>query len=292
LIVSLLHLPADATVDDAIAELDRSGGVIIDDAMSPGLLHRVRIELAPYIEHTSDGIDEFVGQKTRRIGALLGRSQACGDLVVDPLVNSVAEKFLSPYCDRHQLNLTQGVSIGPGEKGQVLHRDRTLWGGFIPFNLETHLSTMWAVSEFTAANGATRIVPGSHRWDEDRVPEAQEVVAAEMRAGSVLLYTGKVIHGGGPNSTDERRLGVIIHYILGWLRQEENQYLSCPPEIAARLSPELRSIAGYSKGRYSLGFFSSPGAPGEGHELASPEELFGEEARSFEKKAGLGVDAS
>lgn len=290
--MTLLHLTRTDSVDDVVAALDRDGGVIIDDAMQPGQLAQTRAELAPWIERTADGIDEFVGVKTRRIGALVARSPSCAQLVIDPLVNRVAAQFLRQFCERHQLNLTMGVSIGPGEKGQVLHRDRTLWGYPLPFEIETHLSTIWATTEFTAANGATRIVPGSHKWDEERVPDPGEVVAAEMRAGSVLLYTGKVIHGGGPNSTQERRLGVIIQYIVGWLRQEENQYLSCPPEIAATLSPELRALIGYSKGRYSLGFFSSPGRPGEGHELASPEEIFGGPPEIFEKSAGLGVDAN
>lgn len=287
----LTHISATASTDQFLALLDLDGGLIVDDAASPDLMTRVRAELAPFIENCPEGADEFSGQSTRRVGALLGRSAACGELALNPLVNSITERFLNPYSDRYQLNLTQAVSIGPGEKGQVLHRDRTLWGTYIPFDIETLLGTIWAITDFTAANGATRIAPGSHKWDPDRVPLPHEVVAAEMKAGSVLLYTGKVIHGGGPNETQDRRLGAIIHYSLAWLRQEENQYLSCPPEAAAKLSPELRALAGYTKGRYTLGFFSTPTAPGTGLELASPEELFGDPVPSFEVSTGLGVDA-
>ena len=104
-----------------------------------------------------------------------------------------------------------------------------------------------------------------------------EIVPAEMSAGSVLLYTGTVLHGGGANDSESDRLGALIHYTLNWLRQEENQYLSCPPHLAKDFSPELRKLIGYSKGGYVLGFYSDPSAPGEpGFEQASPERLFSE----------------
>ena len=95
-----------------------------------------------------------------------------------------------------------------------------------------------------------------------------------MRAGSVLLYNGTVLHGGGENTTHHERVGVLLHYTLNWLRQEENQYLSCPPEIAKTVDPELRALMGYTLGGPVLGFYSTPGAPGEGVELAPPERLF------------------
>ncbi|MEO0501084.1 MAG: phytanoyl-CoA dioxygenase family protein, partial [Pseudomonadota bacterium] len=103
-----------------------------------------------------------------------------------------------------------------------------------------------------------------------------EIASAEMRAGSVLIFTGTVIHGGGANATsDEERLGTLIHYAPNWLRQQENQYLSCPPDVAAGLDPELRRLIGYTKASPVCGFYSSPtGAPGE--ELAPPEALFRE----------------
>lgn len=106
------------------------------------------------------------------------------------------------------------------------------------------------------------------------MPEPHEIAYAEMKPGSVLIYTGTIIHGGGANTTQENRLGVLIHYALNWLRQEENQYLSCPPEVAKDFSPELRALIGYSQGGPLLGFYSTPGAPGEGVELADPKHLF------------------
>ncbi len=129
------------------------------------------------------------------------------------------------------------------------------------------------MTDFTQTNGATRLVPGSHKWDKDRKPSEQEITFAEMSAGSVLLYGGSILHGGGSNITDsDKRLAVLIHYTLSWLRQEENQYLSCPPEIAAELPVELRDLMGYSLVNPILGFFSPYDK--KGVELVSPKHIF------------------
>ena len=122
-------------------------------------------------------------------------------------------------------------------------------GGYLPRKVEPLFSTIWAVTEFTRKNGATQIVPGSHLWKKERQPKPDEIAYAEMKPGSVLFYTGTVLHGGGANQTkDETRVGLFLHYALNWLRQEENQYLSCPPDVAKNLPSELRSMIGYSKG--------------------------------------------
>jgi ectoine hydroxylase-related dioxygenase (phytanoyl-CoA dioxygenase family) len=137
------------------------------------------------------------------------------------------------------------------------------------------MSTIWAVTDFTRENGATQIVPGSHLWEKDRIPTNNEIAYAEMKAGSVLLYTGTVLHGGGENiSKNDIRTGIFLHYALNWLRQEENQYLSCPPEIAKGISHEIRSLIGYSKGGYVLGFYSDPSDKNAEYESVSPENMF------------------
>ena len=269
----LVHLPPDATPDDVLEVVERDGGVIVDDRMSPEAVARMEAELRPYLDAVGGGKTEFTGYSTQRIGALLARSEVCREIALDPLVLGAAETFLEPHGGT-QLHFTQAINIGPGETPQVLHRDRGLWGGQIPRRIETQFSTIWAASEFTRANGATLVVPGSQHWHKDRQPEPHEIAYAEMRPGSVLLYTGTVMHGGGANTTDSWRLGVLIHYCLAWLRQEENQYLSCPPEIAATLDPRLRDLIGYKQGGTLLGFYSTPGAPGEGVELESPKRLF------------------
>ncbi len=270
--MSITHLPSSASATDICDILDRDAAVIVDDALSPDQIEAVKAELGPILQNSRNGRDAFTGFSTKRIGALIARSPACRELAMHPLVNGSAKQFLEPHGDGYQLHFTQAVQIGPGEKAQELHRDRGLWGGQIPRRIETQFSTIWAITEFTKANGATQLVPGSHNWDKDRQPKPHEIAYAEMKPGSVLLYSGTVIHGGGANVTeDEHRLAVLIHYTLNWLRQEENQYLSCPPEIAKTLDPELQKLIGYSRGGPVLGFYSDPHARGDGPELADPQ---------------------
>jgi len=208
-----------------------------------------------------DAVEEFIVALTACSDALCGvGKQGC-------------KTFLAPHADGYQLHLTQLTSIGPGEGEQRLHQDREVWGGRVPLSVETQFSTIWALTDFTTENGATRVVPGSHKWEPGRQPETHEIAYAEMEAGSVLVYTGSVIHGGGRNETDTNREGLLLHNTLNWLRQEENQYLTCPPHIAQHFTPELRDLLGYPSS-YGMGFFSTPFPPGEGAELVSPEALF------------------
>ncbi|MBK8197055.1 MAG: phytanoyl-CoA dioxygenase family protein [Acidobacteria bacterium] len=278
---ALRHLPATAPVDEVLKVIAEDAAVIIDGVMSPELLGRVRTEIMPYVEATPPGRDDFTGDRTTRTGALVARSPACRELVAHPLITAATEAFLAPFCDRFQLHLTQVIRIKPGQKAQVLHRDRLAWGGFLQRAIEPQLNTIWAVSDFTRENGATRVVPGSHMWDDGRGAHEDEITYAEMKAGSVILYTGSVIHSGGANVSDGDRIGINITYSLGWLRQEENQYLSCPPEIAATLPDELRRLIGYSMGSYALGYFTPPVPPGQGGEVVPPETLFTGEVKGW-----------
>jgi hypothetical protein len=278
---SLKHLPATATREEVLKVLADDAAVIIDGLMQPGLLDRVRTEIMPYVEATPPGRDDFTGRLTTRTGALVARSPACCELVTDPLVNAATEAFLAPFCDRYQLHLTQVIRIRPGQGAQVLHRDRLAWGGYLQRSIEPQLNMIWAVTDFTKENGATRVVPGSHVWEDSRSAHEDEITYAEMKAGSVIIYTGSVIHSGGANVSSADRVGINITYSLGWLRQEENQYLSCPPEIAATLAPDLQRLIGYSMGSYALGYFSPPMPPGEGPEIVPPETLFSGEVKGW-----------
>ena len=193
---------------------------------------------------------------------------------MNPLILGGANAFLTAYCERIQLHLTQVIRIMPGQKQQVLHRDRLAWGAFLPTNLEPQFNTIWAVTEFTKENGATQVVPGSNHWAAGREASDDDIQYAEMSAGSVLVYSGSVIHGGGANESHHDRIGINNTYALGWLRQEENQYLSCPPHIAKDFDPKLRDVLGYCMGSYALGYFTPPTGPGENPEIVPPEFLF------------------
>ena len=279
------HVSIDTPIEEILKILDEDAGLIIDNFLSDQNLESIKNDLKPYLNVTRNGQDEFTGFETKRVGALMARSKTCQDLALDPLINQMAESFLGPHCESYQLHFTSAIQIGPGESSQILHRDRGVWGGYIPRKIETQFSTVWAINDFTKENGATQVVPGSHKWHKDREPLPEEIAYAEMKAGSVFIYTGSVLHGGGTNVTEQPRLGVFLHYAPSWLRQEENQYLSCPPEVAKDFSPELRSLIGYSKGGYVLGFFTDPEDKEGRLESVSPEKIFGESKDQYESLA-------
>ena len=279
------HVSMDTPIERILEILDEDAGLIIDNFLSDQNLESIKNDLKPYLNVTRNGQDEFTGFESKRVGALMARSKTCQDLALDPLINQMADSFLGPHCESYQLHFTSAIQIGPGESSQILHRDRGVWGGYIPRKIETQFSTVWAINDFTKENGATQVVPGSHKWHKDREPLPEEIAYAEMKAGSVFIYTGSVLHGGGTNVTEQPRLGVFLHYAPSWLRQEENQYLSCPPEVAKDFSPELRSLLGYSKGGYVLGFFTDPEDKEGRLESVSPEKLFGESKDQYESLA-------
>ena len=210
--------------------------------------------MAPFLEAAPKGADDFDGLETRRTGSLMARSPSTHGVILDPTVLGVADRALA-HATNYQLHCTQIIDVGPGSNPQPIHRDQWAFDFFpFPKGFDSTFSTMWALTDFTAENGATRVVPGS-RQDEHRKQFAPEdALPAEMKSGSVLLYTGSLYHGGGENQSDGHRVGLIVHYSLAWLRQEENQYLGCPQEVLDELPEQLLRLMGYAKGSYSLGF--------------------------------------
>ncbi len=251
--MELTHLPP--TVEPrAIADHLRAWGyAIVDDVAGPDLLDRLASEVAPFVAASGHGQDEYDGRHTRRTGALIARCPTSRQLVMHPTVVGAVSDFLG-HASSVQLHLTQIISIEPGETQQKLHRDQMAFDLF-PFPPDYHVqcNTMWALTDFTAENGGTHLVPGSSAVSD---AEAATMPAAqvEMRRGSVLFYEGKVLHGGGANRSDSPRQGVNITYAVGWVRQEENQYLACPPEIARTLDDDLLRMMGYQEGAFALGY--------------------------------------
>ena len=240
-----------------VACLERDGAVVVSGVIDRGVRDSLLRELAPHLESVDPdaslnkkyaedgGAADFYPGKTKRITALVARSETFRTFVTHPLMRSACDAILKPNCVHYQVHATAALKIGPGAREQVLHREEDPYQFFKVPRPRMIVASMWAITDFTAANGGTKIVPGSHLWPAERVARPDEVVAAAMPAGSVLLWMGGTLHGAGANRTDEWRYGVFLSYSLGWLRQEENQYIDVPGEIARTLSKEVRELVGY-----------------------------------------------
>jgi ectoine hydroxylase-related dioxygenase (phytanoyl-CoA dioxygenase family) len=248
------HFAPTSDPAEVAAELASNGCAIVDDLAPAGVLDDLERELAPYLDATPFGPDEFSGRRTRRTGGLIARSPASRTLVTASTVLGTVRGVLG-HATNHQLHLTQAIAIGPDEPAQLIHRDQWAFDFFpFPTGYEVQCNTIWALTDFTARNGATRVIPGSHRYEDKlRFTEA-DTEPAEMSKGSVLFYTGSLYHGGGANRSDAVRIGINITYVVAWLRQEENQYLAVPPEIARTLPADLLRLMGYARGAYALGY--------------------------------------
>jgi ectoine hydroxylase-related dioxygenase (phytanoyl-CoA dioxygenase family) len=248
--VALATVGSDVSAAALVEILEQQGAVIIEGLATPETMDRVAEELAPWlelpIEESPLGNDRFKGMKTLRTSSLMAKSAACRELVMTPRILEVLDLVLGPQCAAYQLTWTQAIRIAPGEVAQVPHRDTNMYPFARP-GPECFVNSIWALTDFTEANGATVVYPASHTWDDARSPAASdEVTCAAMKRGSVVVYYGSAYHGGGANQTDTDRIGVGFAYTLGWLRQEENQYLACPSELARTFSPALQELMGYA----------------------------------------------
>ncbi len=224
-----------------LADLARDGYSVVESLLSPERAAAIRAGLREILDDTPTGRNDFEGYQTRRIYAIFAKTRVFDDLAVHPLLLSVLDATLGPS---YQLSAPTGIEIAPGEKAQFLHTDDAIYPLPRPHG-EVVLNSMWAFDDFTAENGATRVVPGSHRWT-DRVPvDPDDTVTITMPAGSVLFIIGSLWHGGGANRTDRSRLGVLLEYAAGWLRQQENHLLAVPPDIVRTLEPRLQELLGY-----------------------------------------------
>ena len=249
----LPDLPPDTDPTVVCDHLRQFGYAIVEGLADQTSLDQLAAQTEPYVLASAHGRDRYDGQHTRRTGALIARCPAVRPLVMHPTVLGVVGQFLE-QATTYQLHLTQLITIEPGETDQKLHRDQMAFD-FFPFPDDYHVqcNTMWALTDFTAENGATRIQPGTSTMTDDDAA-AVEIIQAEMPRGSVLFYDGKVLHSGGANRSTGPRQGVNITYAVGWVRQEENQFLACPPEVARNLDDDLLRLMGYQQGAFALGY--------------------------------------
>lgn len=239
--------------------LERDGAVVLHGLVGEDVVDAAQHELAPWlglpVGESPMGNNVFTGMRTLRTSALIRKSRACGTLAMNTAVLDIVDRVLGPQCARFQLSFTQAIAIAPAERAQIVHRDTTMYPLRRP-GPEVFVNVIWAATPFTKANGATVILPGSHRWPERRLPTAVDARAsAEMPRGGCVVYYGSVVHGGGANTTAaETRVGLAFGYTLGWLRQEENQYLAVPPDVAKDLPPDLQRLLGYAEHYPFLGW--------------------------------------
>jgi ectoine hydroxylase-related dioxygenase (phytanoyl-CoA dioxygenase family) len=232
----------DPHPDAVVDSLQRDGYAVVPAALTAADVERAREELLGALAHTPTGRNGFEGFATRRVYALFKKTRAFDAPAIAPLVLGVLDRVLGHY----QLSAPVGIQIGPGEQAQVLHRDDAIYPLPRP-HAPVVVNTMWPLDDFTEANGATRIVAGSHAWPVDRVPDrSTETFAAEMPAGSMMFYLGNLWHGGGANRTDRPRLGVILEYVASWLRAQENHCLAVPRRVVRTLPPRLQELLGYN----------------------------------------------
>lgn len=231
-------------VAEHLADIERDGYTIVRDVFDAGTADRLvqdldRLENELGIVPSSNS---FEGRSTWRVYNLLTRGPLYERIPVDPAVLGVVEGVLDPGCLVSSLS---SVAIGPGETAQPIHADDQV----IPLprpHPPTVCNSMWALTDFTEENGATRVVPGSHRLDHaPTYGEHYDSVAAEMPRGSVLIWHGSLWHGGGANRSTARRYGIAMNYCAGWIRQQENQQLGIPLDTVRGFEPRLQDLCGF-----------------------------------------------
>jgi ectoine hydroxylase-related dioxygenase (phytanoyl-CoA dioxygenase family) len=228
------------------------GYCIIPDLMPRTKVEALHADLKERFDNTPFCNGDFYGNHTKRFGGLLKRSPHAAAFVQNQTILGITQDMLGPYCDRFQLNLTQGLEIWPGEYEQVPHRDKDMWRGGST-QIEYLINVMWPFTPYRAENGATVVWPGSHRRQDEYELDRADAIAAEMDPGSALVFLGSTLHGAGANKTDVPRAGMIISYCLGWLKPYENQWLVYPPHIARTFPRDLAALAGYQQHRPNLG---------------------------------------
>lgn len=261
----MIRFRPDADLDGFVEVLERDGAAVVEDFVTPDVLAGLWADLGPGLEATAYGDDWYNGTRTRRLSSLFARTRRLTPVVLQPLylgaARAVMQRPVPVWVGRSRVELTpsiqisgtQVIQIHPGQGRQPLHRDDALHLRRHP-GPTSRVQLMLAMSEFTAENGGTQVITGSHHWDDERAPLPSEAVPTEMAAGSALVWLGGVYHGGGRNDSAAPRTGLTIALDLGNLRQEENQYLAVPREAVLDHPEEVRRLLGYDRCPPGLGW--------------------------------------
>lgn len=294
--MGLTTLPSTTTVDEVYETIQRDGGVILENFLDSKIIDALNADFDPLLEKTGWGGDDFLGNKTRRLAALFKHSSHVSHIVEQPLYHNTAERFLklpskvwygeeeSELIPSMQIGVTIVIDINPGEGAQPLHRDDAVWqwthnegGG----GRQARVQIMVALTDFTAENGATLVIPGSHLWGDDRAPKESEAVSAVMAKGSALIWIGSTYHGGGTNRSKSARKGLTVSLDLGFLRQEENHYIALGEEVVMRYPLKIQKLLGYAASPPLLGWIEYDGNPYEPYALLGGKKPEGGVAAGF-----------
>ncbi len=229
---------------EIVDALRRNGAVVLREWAGLETVDAVAAELRSFFDGEGEyDQSDFNGYKTLRVPGILARSPSSAELVGHERLLEIVDDILLPHCVNYRIGSMTGIEIWPGETEQMLHSDASIYPVQLP-GLEMQVSVNWALDDFTEENGATRVVLGSHRWRHPRAP-LEPVAQAMMPKGSLVFYLGSVLHGGGANRSNQPRMGLVNTYALGWLRQEENHYLSIPPETVASYPERIQRLMGF-----------------------------------------------
>ena len=273
-------LPSNSSTEDIIEVLEKDGAAIVDGFVSQEWLSEfnsaVQTSIDNYkpFDYGEPEAEEFLGRQTVRLNGLIRKAPNYIDLITDDRLLAIMDHFLAPNCGQYRLNASEIIEIHGGETAQELHWDDVIWPAhFWAPNLLLQFNVMIAATDFTESNGATLVVPGSHKWDHsERQPKQNEITQAVMNAGSAVFIPGKTLHGGGNNTDGIKRRAIVASYVLGWLRTQENHFLHTSIDEAKEWPERVRQLLGYDL--YAHYDENIQGGPLGYYEYGSPSALF------------------
>lgn len=234
----------DVDVDAAIESIEKDGYAVIESLLPPQDVQEIKGALAPWLRGEKMGRNDFEGFKSERAYALLAKAPSIAKIVAHPTTLAVIDRLLPP---NYLLSACLAIKVHPGETPQRFHTDDSSGRFWKRPHAWCGISTLWAFDDFTLDNGATEVIPGSHRWSEEDLPPTEDrAMKVEMPAGSVVIFAGNLFHRGGANKSTGNRLAITPQYCAPWLRQLENMVLAVPPEIARQYSERVQSLLGYN----------------------------------------------
>ena len=273
-------LPSNSSTEDIIEVLEKDGAAIVDGFVSQEWLSEFNSAIQTSIDnykpfdYGEPEAEEFLGRQTVRLNGLIRKSPNYIDLITDDRLLTIMDHFLTPNCGQYRLNSSEIIEIHGGETAQELHWDDVIWPAhFWAPDLLLQFNVMIAATDFTESNGATLVVPGSHKWDHSkRQPKQKEITQAVMKAGSAVFIPGKTLHGGGNNTDGVKRRAIVASYVLGWLRTQENHFLHTSIDEAMEWPERVRQLLGYDL--YAHYDENIQGGPLGYYEYGSPSTLF------------------